>query len=265
MKKVYQYDIDGNFIQEFESTTVASKTLGMKREGISRVARGCALLNLGYRWSFIKYDKLPPLSSFDKYDIIEGEVWKPIQGFSHYFVSNKGRIRSTTYVSNGNKNKVEYGKVYSVSTDTSGYKMVDLIGDDGKRNLFRIHRLVATAFIENPDNLPIINHKNRNAGDNRVENLEWCTPSYNATYLDAVELRSKKIKKWYVQLDLNGNVVNIHNGLEEARMSVDGTRFLISACCSGKKESHKGFKWAYLESFPEEEQKALKSKYYEKK
>ena len=262
MKRVYQYTIDGEFIQEFASATEAAKVLGMKREGIQSVARGVNLVNCGYRWSFEKVEKLPSLSSFDKYDVMEDEEWKVIEGCSHYLVSNKGRVRSTTYVSSGNKGKVEYGRIYNQSTDNNGYKMVSLIDDNGKRCLIRVHRLVAMCFIPNPDELPMINHKNKNTIDNRVENLEWCTAQYNATYDNAVEYRKLLAQKWYVQMDMEGNVIAVYFGRRNAARIAGCTPWLISHCCNGHIRSHKGFKWKFLDDFDKETQEELKEKYY---
>ena len=73
------------------------------------------------------------------------------------------------------------GVKYAVKTDKDGYKSVTLCVNETMK-CYRVHRLVATAFIPNPDNLPLINHKDENPSNNIVENLEWCNVSYNRTY-----------------------------------------------------------------------------------
>lgn len=264
IKKVYQYTINGEYVQGFNTIKAAAETVGGTREEIGHAANGKTLLGCGFRWSFSCNDCLPPLSSFDKYNIVKGEVWKKIQGYSRYFVSNMGRIRSTTYVSRGNKDKVEYGKVYKLSTDNFGYKMIALIDDNGNRVLNRVHHLVAETFIPNPDNLPMINHKDQNPGNNRVENLEWCTAQYNATYADAHKKRNMNLKRWYVQMYLDGSIKKVHRGLDNAAKEVNGSKQCVSNCCCGLNGSYRGYKWKRLKDFPQDKQKRLIKTYYDK-
>jgi hypothetical protein len=103
------------------------------------------------------------------------EVWKSINidgcNFeSLYSVSNTGRVRN---------NKI--GRLYASCPNSRGYIIVCLI-KYGFRKTFQVHRLVATAFIDNSEKLPQVNHINGNRADNRVENLEWCTNSYNTKH-----------------------------------------------------------------------------------
>lgn len=97
------------------------------------------------------------------------ELWKNIEGYN-YQVSSKGRIR--------NKNTKAIKKTF---INERGYVIVSLYKDK-RLKTFRVHRLVAKAFIQNPNNLPEVNHKNELKTDNRVENLEWCTREYNLAY-----------------------------------------------------------------------------------
>ena len=99
------------------------------------------------------------------------EVWKDIAGYEGiYKVSNLGNIKSFR------KNKETVLKPYTTS---QGYKQARLF-KDGKSKGFFVHRLVAQAFLPNPENLPCINHKNEVKDDNRLENLEWCSYKYNS-------------------------------------------------------------------------------------
>lgn len=107
------------------------------------------------------------------------EIWKDIENFSKYQVSNLGRIKSKgRYTKVGIKNQDKcYRKEYIVDgfINKSGYKQVTLYDDNGKPKTMRVHKLVALAFIENKDNLPQINHKDGNKLNNVVSNLEWIT------------------------------------------------------------------------------------------
>lgn len=97
------------------------------------------------------------------------EHWKKIKDFDNYSVSDCGRVR------NDKKN------TYMNPKHCHGHLRISLYNKDGFKRFF-VHRLVAEAFIPNPNNYPIINHKNEKKDDNRVENLEWCTYKYNSNY-----------------------------------------------------------------------------------
>ena len=107
------------------------------------------------------------------------EVWKDILGYEGvYQVSNHGRIRSLDrYVGR----RFFPGKIFSLNPNRYGYVRVDL-RYRGKSKSSAVHRLVAEAFLDNPNGLPQINHKDENKSNNHVDNLEWCTAEYNINY-----------------------------------------------------------------------------------
>ncbi len=112
------------------------------------------------------------------------EIWSNIEGFeSSYEVSNLGRVRGKrrTRKSKGISISVVQGKILKQKTDKDGYKEVALC-KEGKMYYKRVHRLVASAFIPNPNNYPVINHIDENPSNNCVSNLEWCSKSYNTKY-----------------------------------------------------------------------------------
>lgn len=112
------------------------------------------------------------------------EIWKSIPGYEGlYEVSNTGQIRSLDmYVKVGfGAYRLQKGKVLSPAKDKYGYLVVSLTYN-GKHKTIKVHRLVAQAFIENPDNLPEVNHKDEDKTNNIVENLEWCNHKYNMNY-----------------------------------------------------------------------------------
>ena len=109
------------------------------------------------------------------------EIWKDIEGYEGlYQVSNLGRVRSLNYNHTGNP------KLLKLSLVRSGYNQCQL-WNGGCAKMVLVHRLVAEAFIPNPDDLPQVNHKNEIKADNRVVNLEWCTSKYNMNYGTGVE------------------------------------------------------------------------------
>ena len=101
------------------------------------------------------------------------ETWGQVKGFNdRYEVSNKGVVRNK-----------ETLKVLKPQINRYGYLQVNLYyGGHKTRKMITVHKLVATAFIPNPNNYPCINHKNEDKTDNMVENLEWCTVAYNNSY-----------------------------------------------------------------------------------
>ena len=108
------------------------------------------------------------------------EIWKPIVGYEGlYEVSSYGRVRSLDKYDS--RNCFRKGKVLSPFKDRYGYLSV-VLSCNGKCKTINVHRLVAKAFLPNPDNLPQVNHKNEDKSDNRVDNLEWCDSKYNNNY-----------------------------------------------------------------------------------
>jgi 5,10-methylenetetrahydrofolate reductase len=113
------------------------------------------------------------------------ETWKPIKGYEDYYeVSSLGRFRSLPKIVGGRWGKCQYkGKVIqTIENPAHGYGQVSLVGADGKRT-HRAHRIVAEAFIENPDDKPYVNHIDCDKMNNRVENLEWVTAKENTAHL----------------------------------------------------------------------------------
>lgn len=111
------------------------------------------------------------------------EIWKEIKGYSMYLVSNYGRVWSKTrIIKNKNGNSLRKGKIRTPQNDGAGYVRYVLVNDEGKWINKRGHNLVADAFIPNPKNLPIINHKDLNKSNNNVLNLEWCNHSQNTLH-----------------------------------------------------------------------------------
>ena len=126
-------------------------------------------------------------------------VRKPVRGYENrYVVDQFGRVfgidRATTVFDNGRiYEKHITGKQMKQSIHTKGYKTVTLTKDGKSKTVF-VHRIVAEAFIVNPDNLPMVNHKDEDKTNNFAENLEWCTNEYNLSYGTARRRQAKKLR-----------------------------------------------------------------------
>lgn len=126
---------------------------------------------------------------------------------------------------------------------TPGYYIVHL-QKDGKAKTVHVHRLVAMAFIPNPNNLPFINHKDETRTNNRVENLEWCTPQYNLRYGTYQERRAV-ISSRIVEELKDGKVVATYASLKDAARSVGCSDVAIGYVCRGKQQSVRGRVFRY--------------------
>lgn len=98
------------------------------------------------------------------------------------------------FYSNGNIKSIKYNRLLQPYLNNNGYLKIKLVNKDGIRKNLLVHRVIAEAFLPNPDNLPEINHKDENKLNNAIDNLEWCTRDYNINYGTRNE-RSSQTKK----------------------------------------------------------------------
>lgn len=174
--------------------------------------------------------------------------WKPVAGYEGlYEVSNNGMVKSvrrTNYSGRSYGKRLIGGHLLHQITDKDGYKSVSL-SKNGVRKPFRVHRLVATAFLDNPERLPIINHKNENKADNRALNWEWCSIAYNNHYGKGYcEHRFLNVRKAVKQLDLNNTLVRMFKSISEAASALGVNRNTIARrinSCSVK--PYNGYIW----------------------
>jgi hypothetical protein len=188
------------------------------------------------------------------------EVWKDIEGYEGlYQVSNLGRIKSLsrnvywgkTYASF----RFEEEKILNYIYSKNGYLRCQL-AKDGKKHNYLVHRLVAMAFISNPDNKPEVNHIDGNKRNNYVTNLEWVTPSENQKHAFSVGLQKSKWGKANVraksilQYDLEGNLIKEHGCILDAVKFINkkpASRLYVTRCCQGKQKTAYGYVWKYKE------------------
>ena len=174
------------------------------------------------------------------------EIWKDIVGYeSYYQVSNFGNIRNSTT------------KLLRKSIPNwANYHRIGL-NKKGKYKIHSVHRLVAIAFIPNPNNYPESNHIDHNRQNNNVGNLEWCTRSYNASHSFTRPDR-KKARAWLgkkgklhpnslpIVQKLNGVVIGSFDGLSDAARKLGIRDTGIGKVCRGERKSYKGYQWEFV-------------------
>ena len=180
------------------------------------------------------------------------EQWKTIIGFEEYQISNLGRLRSFK------NNNIYYLNPMLRGHTNQKYKCVRLFNKLGSQ-VFTIHRLVAMAFIDNPNNYPIVNHKDEDKLNNAASNLEWCTYQHNLTYNNlhirkGLKLRNRKdLSKPVEMYSLSGELLKIFASLRDAGRFIGRPDNIsdISSCCNGYKKNgipvHKayGYIWKW--------------------
>ena len=168
------------------------------------------------------------------------EIWKDIDGYEGlYQVSNLGRVKSLNYLHTGKERNLKPG------TDGSGYRFVGLY-KNGKTRLFYIHRLVAKAFIPNPDGKLEVNHKDENKTNNCVDNLEWMTRQENNNYGTRNERVSKSLSKSVFQYSLDGEFIRKWPSTIQIERDLGFSIGNISQCCNGKLKSAYGYIWKFV-------------------
>lgn len=159
------------------------------------------------------------------------ETFVKIEGFENYEVSNLGKIRN-----------IKTGIVLKPQLHSAGYLMHALYGH-GKKKFLLLHRIIATAFIDNPDEKPCVNHIDENKLNNDLSNLEWCTKRENNVHGTRIKRIAEKNSQKVIQLDLDDNVLNVFKSMVQAERETGVPHQNISHCCNGKRKSACGFKW----------------------
>ena len=217
------------------------------------------------------------------------EIWKDIKGYEgYYMISSYGNVKSLkrVVVRNNNSPLLVEEKILKCTKAKNGYIYVSL-RNNGIKKMCLVHRLVAEAFIPNPDNLPFINHKDEKPSNNCVSNLEWCTQKHNMNWGTVKERisethkgmkqteetinkrvsklighnvseitrnkignanRNGKCSKSVLQYDLDGNLIAEFPSTMEVERKLGFLNSNIGLCCRGKYKQAYGYIWKYKES-----------------
>lgn len=163
------------------------------------------------------------------------EEWRPIVGYEgQYEVSNLGRVRRV--------------KILQPTKKKHGYMQISLVDSAGRRKSHRLHRLVAEAFVPNPDGKPQVNHRDENPENNRADNLEWATAQENTNYGGRTARAAAKngSKTPVLQIDRKTLAVVAEFQSQSAAATATGiSAASINACLRGKQRSAGGYLWRY--------------------
>ena len=183
------------------------------------------------------------------------EIWKNVAGFiGRYMVSNQGNVKSLpVWIKNRFHGYWQPETILKSAADSWGYRRVAL--RNTKLNTKKVHRLVAQAFLPNPDKKPEVNHRNGIKHDNRVENLEWTTPSENFRHAIRTGLfvhpsgAKHYLSKPTLQFTKEMVLVAEWPNANMAAKSLGVGRGNIFSCIKGKSSTAYGFIWKYKDEF----------------
>ena len=215
--KVSQYTSDGTFIETFNSIKEAAEKTGCSDSKISKVCKGKRNHTGGFKWKYEEFD----------YKVDTEPDGKSLDDYPNYIITRDGKIYSKSY------------KKYLSTRINSGYEYVTLYNNSKKGKDLSVHYLVGKVYIPNPDNYPMLNHKNFDKKDNRIENLEWISYSENMKHF------GQKNGISVIKLDKDDNVIQTYNTIKDASVHNNISSRTITNSCNGKQKTARGFKWKF--------------------
>ena len=222
MVKIYQYSLNNEFIKEWNNYSDIKNTLNFN----SCLISNCCLNKIKKAYNFIwKYSNV----IYDK---------KELENFKNIIVDNNDNTFSN-YKINKNGDIINQNNMLLKPHIQHGYKSLELVSIKKINKKFKVHRLVALTFLENPHNFDIVNHIDENKLNNNIINLKWCNHKENITYS-----YGKKIN----QIDIKTNkIINTYNSINEAFNKLNKTYGNnIRLAIDGKRKTAFGYKWEYL-------------------
>jgi hypothetical protein len=174
------------------------------------------------------------------------EIWRDVPGYEGlYQVSDHGNVRSLNWRNLGHARNL-YLKEHN-----RGYRHVEL-RKNGKAKAFTVHRLVAMAFIPNPNNYPVINHKDENKANNAADNLEWCNMSQNmkhtiSLHQDRYHVEGKPFYRTekVIQMSQTGEQLKVWDNLITIKRETGWSQWSIDQCCRGIRKTAYGYTWRF--------------------
>lgn len=165
------------------------------------------------------------------------ELWKDVVGYEGlYQVSNMGRVRRD-------------GRVLSTPQDSNGY-CITVLCKDGERRSAKVHRLVADAFIENPNGYAEVNHLDECKANNRVDNLEWCTRLHNIRHGTGIKRHADAQRNRHGSMEIcqflpDGTLAKTFPSVREVSRVLGFDRAFVTRCAKGKHPFAYGYKWEF--------------------
>ena len=191
---------------------------------------------------------------------MEHEIWMPIKGYEKdYEVSDFGNVRSLRYANKGLNKKGNGVKNLKLILNNLGYYVVNLYRN-GKMKQHSVHRLVAEAFLPNPNNFPVIDHINTTTTDNRKSNLRWCNVKDNVNNPISSKRRINKVREMFkgktgkdalkhkpvIQYTLDGEFIRKWDCMMDACRFYKIDSGSLTRACQGEYHKVKGFAWRYV-------------------
>jgi hypothetical protein len=186
------------------------------------------------------------------------EIWVPVAGYEgKYMVSSYGRVLGLARKIKSKRNSLRHkGEKMLVLCKRNGYVAITLGDGNGNKKQVLVHRLVATTFIPNPEQKPQVNHKDGDKKNNRIENLEWSTPSENGKHAYAIGLN--RVQSFWTgtlnqngsckpvrQLSKDGKLIKVWPTASEVERQLGFLGCAITQACRGRIKTSRGYKWEY--------------------